>query len=569
MLHIRPRRLAGMVILALLAGALAALPALSANHAGKAKTQLIVLADDVAPGLDPDGTTGASPAYIEAIQNLLDPLVDYPSIRQGEVLTLNYKVNAQQFEPRLATSWSKKGLVWTMKLRSNVTSCAGNPLTADDVVYTFARAKSVSGASPVAWFLGNVAGILPLDPLISKDPAAKKLKGEVVKIDEHTVQFTQLHPNDLFPRVLQIEALLIWDSVDMKKHATAKDPWSHNYTQTVNAPGFGPYCLSKWIKGSEMDFKANPKYYRGQPQFTDIVLRKVPSNSSRIASLLAGSADIATNLTPVESASIAKSGKAKILSWKNNKVTALGLNFKFAPWSDKNNRLIRQAVAYALPYDEILKSDYLGTATKWNGPCESTYYGAVPDTRYTTNIAKAKALLAQAGYPDGKGLPKEGLVLNYVAERRALLEPIANRIRTALAKIGMNITLSPLSQTEYADRALTKHDAQMYLSDADRPLGPDVGYCALLWYVSQAKGGLVTGDNYSNPAFDALYAKSSTTLGATRLAVMKQMQNMLMTDLPKIPIAEVESQLAVANNITNWKGMGLDGLSFWEFKTTA
>ena len=97
MLRTRTARLAGMVILALLGVTLAVAPALSANHSGKAKTQLIVLNDDVAPGLDPDGTNGASPFYIEAIQNLLDPLVDYPTVRQGEVLAMNYKVTAQQF----------------------------------------------------------------------------------------------------------------------------------------------------------------------------------------------------------------------------------------------------------------------------------------------------------------------------------------------------------------------------------------------------------------------------------------------------------------------------------------
>ena len=567
--RIRPLRFLCLLALVGLAAAALAASALAAGNAPQAKTQLIVLNDDVAPGLDPDGPAGASPYYIEAIQNLLEPLVDYPTIKQGEVLALNYKVNAFQFAPRLATSWTKKGLVWTFHLRKGVKSCAGNEFTADDVVYTFARAKSVSGAAPVAWFLGNVAGILPLDPLISKDPAAKLLKGEVVKVDPYTVNFTQLHPSDLFPRVLQIEALLIWDSKEMKAHATAKDPWSHTYTQTVNAPGFGPYCLSKWLKGSETDFKANPNYSRGQPQFTDIVVRKVPANSSRIASLLAGNADVATNLTPQEYAKVQSSGTAKVLSWKNNKITFLGLNSKFEPWSLPNNQLVRQAVAYALPYAEILNSDYLGTATKWNGLCESTYNGFVADTRYQTNIPKAKALLAKAGFPDGKGLPSKGLVLNYVAERRALLEPIANRIRTALSQIGINVTLSPQSQTEYSDKLLTKHDAEMFLSDLDRPLGPDVGYCALLFYVSAAKGGLVTGANYSNPKFDALYARSATTVGATRTAILKQMQAVLMNDLPFVPIAEVQSRVAVAKSITNWKGTGLDGMSFWEFKTTS
>ena len=83
------------------------------------------------------------------------------------------------------------------------------------------------------------------------------------------------------------------------------------------------------------------------------------------------------------------------------------------------------------------------------------------------------------------------LMIERQPEIREKLEPIANRIRTALSQIGINVTLTPLSQTEYQDHMINKHDAPMFVSDADRPLGPDVGYCALLWYVSASKGGLV------------------------------------------------------------------------------
>ena len=76
-------------------------------------------------------------------------------------------MTTQGFRPQLATSWSKSGLTWTFKLRQGVKSCAGNEFTADDVVYTFQRAKSVSGAAPAAWFLSNVGAVLSLDPLTS------------------------------------------------------------------------------------------------------------------------------------------------------------------------------------------------------------------------------------------------------------------------------------------------------------------------------------------------------------------------------------------------------------------
>ena len=539
----------------------------SAASSSAPKTTLLVAASDLVPALDYDGSNAGHPGTQETIENVMEPLIDYPTKKVGDLLIPSYKVGAQDFAPRLATSWSQNGLVWTFHLRKNAKSCAGNAFTADDVVYTFARAKSVSGASLVGWFLGNVGGILPLDPVLPKATAADKaLKGEVVKVDPYTVTFTQLNPNELFPRVLQIFALYIYDSVEMKKHATAADPWSHKWNDTTNAPGFGAYCISRWTKGSELQLTPNPGYWGPKPQFQKVIVRKVPASSNRIAALLSGSVDVTSGLSPTEYEQLASSSKVKVLTWQNNKVVFFGLSYKFAPWNGPKNALLRQAVAYALPYDAIVKEDYKGQANRYYSPCESSYYGSVPDKRYGTDIAKAKALLAQAGYPGGKGLDSKGLTMYFTSG--SVLEPLANRIRTALSQIGINITLSPLSLVEYTDRRLTKYDMPLYLDDQDRPLGPDVGYCSLLWYVSKAKGGLVTDSSYSNPAFDALYAQSAKTVGPARLAILKQMQATLMHDLPKIPVVEPASQFAVQKNITDVPGTTYDVWHFAEMRTT-
>ena len=71
----------------------------------------------------------------------------------------------------------------------------------------------------------------------------------------------------------------------------------------------------------------------------------------------------------------------------------------------------------------------------------------------------------------------------------------------------MQISLDPISQTEYTDRGLTKYDMPMFLRDADWPLGPDAGYSALLFYVSKKNGGLNTPTNYASAKVEALYAK--------------------------------------------------------------
>ena len=558
-------RLAALVALVAALGVAGSVAATASAAGGKT---LVVLQDDIAPGVDVDGANASNFAFHQVVENTMDGLIAYSSKTVAGVMVPNFKVGPTGFEPRLATSWTQDGLTWTFKLRKGVKSCAGNELTADDVVYTFARAKSVSGASPVSWFLGNVGGVLTLDPLISKDPKAKELNGEVVKVDNYTVKIKQFVPAGLFPRVLEIFALFIYDSKVMKANSTSTDPWSHKYGVTVNAPGYGAYCIKSWTKGSEIVLESNPNYWGGPSTFTKIIERKVPASSNRVAAIKAGSADIAIELTPRDIADIRKNSASKttVMSWYNNEVLALGLNNKIAPWSLPKNELLRQAVAYVLPVQDIIKSDYLGDAKPWFGLAQSTFYGYKAIKTYEKNdVAKAKALLAQAGYPDGKGLEKysDGLKLYYVQERSGVLEPVVNRIKTALAAIGVNISLNPVTNTEYNDRELTKFDMPMFLRDKVRPFGPDVGYTALLFYVSQAKGGLVNAGNYSNAAVDGLFADSQKVAGSKRLYDLDRMQAILMRDLPLVPIIERPSQIVVKKGISCWFGKTSNTFNFW------
>lgn len=540
--------LAGLAVL--MVGATSASAGGHARSAGKALT---VLVPHLAPGLDNDGPGANDPGLWQMYRNVYGRLLVYPTTLQGAVLVPNYKLNPMQFVPELAESYSHKGLVWTFKLRKGIKSCTGNELSSDDVVYSIARAKSVSGSTPLAWFLLNLMAVLPLDPLVSKDPKAKELKGEVVKTGQYTFQVKQLNQNELFPRLFEIFGLNIYDSKEMKKHATAKDPWSHTFATSGGAAGYGPYCISRWTKGSEIALTANPSWPK-QPYFKTAIVRQVPVEANRVAALRAGSADIVTDLSPNSYDSLKSASNVDVLSRFNNQATWMTMNYKIAPWNLPKNKLLRQAVAYAMPYADIIKSDYKGEAKRWYGMVPSAYYGYVPYHLYDTNIAKAKALLTQAGFPGGKGLEKygSGLTLLYPAERSAVLEPVANRIRTALAAIGVPITLNPLSQTEISDRENTKKDMPMSLIDYSAPFGPDTGYGEQLFYVSVAKGGLNNGQNYSNAKFDDLFAKGQLLTGKARLTVLARTQRMLMDDLPIIPIAEFQSKIAVRKGLSGW-----------------
>jgi peptide/nickel transport system substrate-binding protein len=556
--------MATVAALATAAGGIAGTGAKSA-----AKDTLIVLKDDIAPQMNPDGTNAAHPGVWDVFKNVYWRLVEYPTTKRGDIIVPNYKVTPLQFKGQLAQSYTKSGLTWTFKLRKGVKSCAGNEFTADDVVYTFQRAKSVSGASPVAWFLANVGSVINLDPLTSKAADAKEIKDEVVKVDDYTVRIKQFAPNELFPRVLEIFALNIFDSKEMKKQATAKDPWAHDFANNKGAAGFGPYCVDRWSKGSEVTFKWNDNWTGEKAQFTRVILRKVPQNANRVAAIKSGTADVVTTLTPTEFKNLGTSKGVKVLGWFNNQSSYIFINYKIAPWNEPGNAKLRKAVAYTIPYDDIIKLDYNNTARKWPGMVVSTYNAYKKSVNVKTDLAMAKKLMAEAGYPEGKGLEKfaDAFLLTYPAERQSILEPVVNRIRTNMAAVGFPVKLNPIPQNEFSDRYLTKRDLSMGLIDYGAAFGPDAGYAIQLFFVSVEKGGLNNGNNYSNPKVDALFAKALNATGATRTKLMGQVQDLIGADMPQVPLYEFQTQIAVRDGISGWLVASDNSLAWYTFKS--
>ncbi|MEO1226716.1 MAG: ABC transporter substrate-binding protein, partial [Pseudomonadota bacterium] len=186
-----PRLVPGLVP-ALAASALALTVALPA-----AAQSLLFLAEDVPAGLNYDGPAAAIPTSQTGMVNLMEPLFGYASAGENEdgIIVPNF----DEFEGRLVESWDydPDTLTWTLNLRQGVMGCNGAEFTADDVVYTFARAKSVSGAAPIGWFLSNVASIDGFTPDVFGDEAARELGDEVVALDDYTVQIRQSEPNAL------------------------------------------------------------------------------------------------------------------------------------------------------------------------------------------------------------------------------------------------------------------------------------------------------------------------------------------------------------------------------------
>ena len=544
-MHRRSRRLAALATLAGLG--------LATAPAARAEETLFVVGDGVPASMDVDGPSGTYPPSQEGMLNVVEPLVNYainPANADG-VQTYDYGT----FAPALATSWSfdKADNTWTLKLRTDAKSCAGNTFSADDVLYAFGRAKSVSGQAPIGEFLASVASLQNFNgKLFGKTPDVadlRKLGDEVTKVDDHTVRFKLDGPNPLFLRVLSVLGLLIYDSKEMKAHATPEDPWSHAYANTTDAPSFGAWCVESWKKDEEFTVRRNPGYYGDKPFYDRVIYRKVPQSSNRIAILRTGRAQVAEGLNPSELNSLRTAPGLRVTGGYLNTSLSVLLNYKVKPF---DNIPLRQAIAYAVPYADIARTSYFGDARKWDGLIPSTFpQYSKPDQVYDYDPAKAKDMLAKAGYPDGKGLEAfaESFKLAYPAERESILGPTATLMQTRLRALGIPVQLDPVPATQYADRQLVKKDLPFGLQDQSKPIVVDPVYAMKLNYVTPPQG-VSNASNFSNAEFDALFNKVLLeTDPATRQAELTQAQNILAENLPIVPVLETKLLYAQQANV--------------------
>jgi peptide/nickel transport system substrate-binding protein len=544
------RRKVGRIVGPLLVLSVGALLIVGSSAGRTSAVQITILAEDVPTSLDIDGSGIANLTSQTGVDNLMEPLLYYKNAGIQDGIQ---QLNLNQFQPRLATSWTfnKKTLTWTFHLRKGVKSCAGNPFTADDVIYTYARGKSVSGQIPVQWSVGNISSVKGYTPDVLKNKAKRTLGDSVRKIDDYTIQIKQSESNGLLLPVMAHFAMTIFDKKGMEAHATTADPWSHNWANNNGVESFGPYCLESWKKGSEFIVNANTSYYLGKPPIDRIVFKKVPSSSNRVASLQAGAAQLVERLTPAQYKALRGKNGVKVGGVFGNTTLYMGMNWKTPPF---NNRLVRQAVAYAMPYGQIISTGYFGQAKQWRGVIPPTYPGYhQPKTQFSHNLARAKALLKQAGYPNGNGLAKyaNSFKITYASERSSTLEPSATVMRNALRAAGLPAELNPLPQAQFADQAFAKKSLPMYIDDQQIPIGVDAGYAVLITFISNKYGPPANNTNYSNPTVDKLALQMrGEGNAAKRRQLLARIQEIVMKDVDWVPIVLWKTQWAFSSKLS-------------------
>ena len=373
---------------------------------------LVVAAVDIPNTIDPEFDVQDQ----VGVASVHSTLVEYKYVdAEGGYRTVD---TSYAVEPMLAEKFeaSADGLTYSFTLRKGVKSKDGNELTTEDIKYTWERQFAVKSMGLVNSSLWGMTDI-----------------NQLRIIDEYQFEITIAQP---IPYVLQdmaIGHLAILDSKTVKANSTTKDPWGTKYVATNNA-GFGPYYVEEMKPGQQMILVSNPDWYEGEPAIKKIIYKSVPDSANRLQLLLTGDVDVALGLSLQQLEEVRKHEELKVVDvLPSNLWVNMYLNNGIAPF---DNVKVRQAISYAVPYDEIMSTVYYGKASPGRGPLSDFSPDYDPSAwAYDTDLDRAKALLKEAGFEQGIETTL------YVNSGEPETLEIAVLVQSELKKIGVNISI--------------------------------------------------------------------------------------------------------------------------------
>jgi peptide/nickel transport system substrate-binding protein len=491
------------------------LPLSAARAQSAARARTLVVASSATPqSMDVEnalsiGSRNVMAAFYDNLTRY--PLTDDP--RQPGYRRENFAV-APEGQLAERWEWSPDNRKITFVLRDGVRSGWGNPLTAEDVKYTFDRKFAIRGRDG---FMTRALGMA--------DPEQVRVEGP------RAVSFSIERPNAIFLPVTTHIGNPIFDQVKCKEMAAPDDPWSRRWLDT-NVAGFGPYTMRELTRGQQMVAIARDDYWGGKPFMETVIFREVATSAARLSLVQGGAADVAQFLAPTDYIALASHRSVRVANLDATQGIWIQMNTRMPPF---DNPLVRRAMNFAFPRDEVLRTVLQGFGAPLKGVMPLFFPGATDQFwEYDTNIDTARRLLAEAGLASGF---KTELSYNAGVPEQ---EPIAIMFQTALRPLGIEVQLNRIPAATYF-RFMTDR-SQPLMFHVDGPFTPDPSFALNLYFRSTS---FINHTSYTNAEVDALVDRSLTTMDWNeRRGIVTRAQQIVMRESPWVHIAFTGYQFA-------------------------
>ena len=411
---------------------------------------------------------------------------------------------------------------WEVKLRRGVKFHNGEEFTAESVKWSLERVKTGLRAS---------SNFRPIE--------------KVDIVDPYTVRVQTSKPWPIFATIMTSRQASMYPP----KAYAGKD----SAFISKNPIGTGPYKLVRWSKDEEIVLEANDQYWRGAPKIKTVVFRPIPDDAVRVAALQNGEVDVAVNIPPHLANIIAN--HPKIFLSTAPSIRTLQLMFVTHEYDAQHklvgpykgvtaDKRVRQAIAYALDVDEIIKGVLDGKAVRTATLLTPLHFGYDPALKpIKQDLGKVKQLLTEAGFPGGLELTLNSPQGRYVRDKE-----VAEAATGQLTKAGIKTQLKTYEFVNYLNTLVYVHKpGPVWLIgwgtatvDAETVYGP------------LFRSGSNLG-NYHNADFDGMVDQAQTQMDEKqRLATYHRINKLWIDDMPAVPLYQ-QVDLYGANKRLNWK----------------
>ena len=450
--------------------------------------------------------------------------------------------------PELAVSWQQiDPVTWRFKLRPGVKWHDGSPFTADDVVFTFERARAETSQLRV---YANASGIPK-------------------KIDDLTVEFTTNGPNPI--ELEHIASINVMSKAWCEKNRATKP---QNFTQKEDmvtahqANGTGPYIL----KSREPDVKTvlvkNPNWWgikEGlfEGNIDEVIFTPIGSDATRVAALMSGEIDLINDPPVQDVPRLKQNANVKVLEGTENRVIFIGMDqnrdeLLYSSVKGKNpfkDKRVRQALYQAIDIEAIRTTTMRGLSKPTGAMLPAPLPWIVePEKRFAFDRAKAKKLLAEAGYPNGFEVTLDCPNNRYVND-----EKICQALAAMWSQIGVATNVTAMPRANYFPK-LEKLDTSLYMLGWGGASIDPIFILQPVLHTANSKGdGDYNYGRYSNPKFDALVDQVKTEIDVEkRRKLINEALQLEHDELLHLPLHRqvipwaTRSNVAAVHRADNW-----------------